>query len=150
MKSPCEKVPLEVGRDSGFSLLELLLVLLILGVFAAVSTPAISRLLNTITVRSRIQEIVSTLRYARLLSISRGQKVQVALNTVDGLVFRLSGGVEEERIINLGEDDRLTMEPDVITFYPESQVTAAGLTVDIGNQHREIILDPLTALPIIN
>jgi len=149
MKSSCKTVTSKAGRDSGFSLLELLMVLLILGVFAAVSTPAISRLLNTITVRSRTQEIVSTLRYARLLSISSGQKVQVTLNTVDGPLFRLSGGAEEERIINLGEDDRLTMEPDAITFYPESQVSAAELTVVIGNQSRVIMLDPLTALPII-
>jgi len=150
MKSPCKTVTTETGRESGFSLLELLLVLLILGVFAAVSTPAISRLLNTINIRSRTQEIASTLRYARLMSISSGQIVHVALDTIDGLVFRLSGGVEEEKIINLDEDDHLTMEPDAITFYPDGEASAAELTVLIANQRRDIVVDPLTALPIIH
>lgn len=150
MKSHFETRTPAAAETGGFSLLELLLVLLILGILAAVSTPAISRLLNSMTVRHRTQDIVSTLRYARLLSISTGQEIQVTLNMDDGPVFRLSGGVEEERNINLGENDSLTMTPETITFFPESQVSAAELIVVIGNQRREIILDPLTALPIIN
>jgi prepilin-type N-terminal cleavage/methylation domain-containing protein len=150
MKSPFETVTPGSVKAGGFSLLELLMVLLILGIFAAVSAPAISRLLNTITVRDRTQGIVSTLRYARLKSISTGQKVRVVLNTADGPVFQLSGGVKEDRIINLNEEDSLTMEPAEITFYPESQASAAELTLVIGNQRRDITVDPLTALPIIN
>jgi prepilin-type N-terminal cleavage/methylation domain-containing protein len=143
MKSP-------VDSTAGFSLLELLTVLVILGIFAAVSTPAIGRLLNTITIRNKTQNIVATLRYARLMSISTGQKVHFVLDTSDGNVFQISGGVEERRTIELNEEDRLSMEPPKITFYPESQVSAAVLRVVIGNQHREITLDPLTALPLIN
>jgi len=150
MKSPADIAERVVHKAAGFSLLELLMVLVILGIFAAVSTPAISRLLNTITIRNKTQNIVSTLRYARLLSISTGQKVYVALDTTDGTVFQISGGAKERRTIELTEEDRLTMEPARITFYPESQVSAAVLRVVIGKQHREITLDPLTALPLIN
>lgn len=150
MKSPVDTAGKALHKAAGFSLLELLTVLVILGIFAAVSTPAIGRLLNTIAIRDKTQNIVSTLRYARLMSITTGQKVHVALDTTDDAVFMFSGGVEEQRPLKLTDTDRLTMEPTRITFYPESRVSTAVLRVVIGKQQREITLDPLTALPLIN
>lgn len=150
MKSPADITERAVHKAAGFSLLELLTVLVILGIFAIVSTPAIGRLLNTIAIRDKTQNIVSTLRYARLMSITTGQKVHVALDTTEDSVFMFSGGVEERRPLELTNTDRLTMEPARVTFYPESRVSAAILRVVIGKQQREITLDPLTALPLIN
>ena len=151
MKSPVENKRKCVWSRRGFSLLELLTVLIILGIFAAVSTPAISRILTNITVRNKTQNVVAVLRYARLMSISKGTEVRLALNTFEeGGAFQLSGGVQESRNLNLGEEESLTMEPQEITFSPESHATIATLIVNIGNQTRVITIDPLTALPLIN
>jgi type II secretion system protein H len=137
-------------RKSGFSLLELLTVMVILGIFAAVSTPTIGRILNSITVRKKTASIMATLRYARLMSISKGQKVHVMLDRFDGTVIHMTGAIEEDRVVQLDAEDSLTMMPESITFYPESRVSPATLSIILGNQSREIILDPFTALPVIN
>jgi type II secretion system protein H len=137
-------------RKTGFSLLELLTVLVILGVFAAVSTPAISRLLNSIAVRKKTENVAATLRYARLLSISKGKKLYLSLDNTNGTVFLLSGAVSEQRVMDLTEEESITMTPEQVIFYPESQASPAVLSVVIGNQSREITLDPFTALPLIN
>jgi prepilin-type N-terminal cleavage/methylation domain-containing protein len=151
MKSRAENGKNRLKNERGFSLLELLTVLVILGVFAAVSVPAISRILNNISVRNKTQNIVATLRYARLMSISKGAEVRLALDIYEeGGAFQLSGAVQESRNLNLGEEESLSMEPQEIIFFPESHATIATFVVVIGNQTREITIDPLTALPLIN
>ena len=69
--------------------MELLTVLVILGVFTAVSAPAIGRILDNITVRNKTQNIVATLRYARLMSISSGREVRLALDTFEEAAFQM-------------------------------------------------------------
>ncbi len=131
--------------------MELLTVLVILGVFAAVSAPAIGRILSNISVRNKTQNVVAILRYTRLMAISKGKEVRLTLNSFEeGGVFLLTGGVQESRNLNLGEEESLTMSPSEIIFFPESHSTIATLEVIIGNQTREITIDPLTALPLIN
>lgn len=135
---------------SGFSLLELLTVLLMLGIFAAVAIPATGRLLNSIHFRQQTEKIMSTFRYARLMAISRGGEVRVTLDESDGTVFRLTGAVEENRNYQLADEDSLVMEPAEIVFYPESIATPVSLTVTLGKRTRQITVDPLTALPLLH
>ena len=59
-----EAYPARKRRQAGFSLLELLTVLLLLAMIAAVSAPATGRFLRTIADRKKSHEIMATLRYA--------------------------------------------------------------------------------------
>lgn len=137
-------------EKTGFSLLELLTVLLILGIFAAVAIPATGRLLQNIHFRQQTRKIMSTLRYARLMSISKGEAVHLSLDTDESPMFRLTGAVVEDRHFSLDQDDFLVMTPTTITFYPESFSTPGTLTLTIGKRTQLITLDPLTSLPLLN
>ena len=63
--------------QKGFSLIELLTVLLLLAIITAVSLPATGRFLNTIAEKKKQREILAVLRFARLTAISKAQYVDV-------------------------------------------------------------------------
>ncbi len=130
-------------------MLELLTVLLLLAVMAAVAAPSTSRFLENLNFRRHTQKIMTTLRYARLLSISSGHNVRVTLAEDTGAVFRIMGAAEEFRPINLDRDELLTMDPPEIIYYPEGQATSATITFSRAERKLIISLDMLTALPII-
>lgn len=130
----------------GFSLLELLAVLLLLALVAAVTAPATGRFLGTISDRKKSSEIMATLRYARLLAISKGQPVNLSVSD-DGDALLLSGAVEESRTFGFGQDERLTLEPAVVSFYPEGIASVGRLTYQSDRRLQQIDIDPITALP---
>ena len=133
---------------AGFSLMELLVVLLILSIFAAVAAPATSRLLAGLSARQEIQKIIATLHYARLTAISKGKTVRVGFDETSGRGFELTGAVEETRSFDLGDDGRISMEPKAILFFPEGHATPASLEVTVNTRTRKIHIDLLTAMPI--
>ncbi len=132
--------------QSGFSLLELLTVLVLLALVAAVSAPATGHFLKTIAVRKKSSEIMATLRYARLLAVSKGVPVDLTVSE-DGDALKLSGPVDETRTFGLGEGEKLTLEPPVVSFYPEGIASVGRLTYQSDLRRQQIDIDPLTALP---
>jgi len=63
--------------------------------------------------------------------------------------MRLTGGLEEERFLDIGDEALLVLEPGEIVFSPKGYVTPARLTLSQEKRSRTIIMDPLTALPVI-
>ncbi|HZX48466.1 MAG TPA: prepilin-type N-terminal cleavage/methylation domain-containing protein, partial [Nitrospirota bacterium] len=57
------------GAESGFTLIELVLVILILGIIAGAAIPSIKGAMDEALLDEAVQEIVSTLRYGRDLAI---------------------------------------------------------------------------------
>lgn len=143
-----KSLPDSESGAAGFSLLELLVVLIMLAIFAAVAAPATSRLLSGLTARQEIEKITATLRYARLTAISKGRPVLLAFDRTGSGGFQLSGAVEENKPLSLGDEDTLSMEPSLVLFSPEGHATPAVLEVVVSNRNRLIHIDPLTAMPI--
>jgi len=137
-----------MNRLSGFSLLELLAVLLILGILAALAMPRSIRMVEQIHFQQLARDISGTLRYARLASVTKGQKVQVTLDEENPQALRLSGAVSEYREYGFREDDRLVLDPMEIVFYAESEATPGTVTLVRDKHIMKIFVDPLTARPI--
>ena len=136
------------GNGSGFSLLEMMIVLVIIGIMAGITAPAVGRILDGLKFRQQVSKFSGVLRYARLMAVSRGEIVTLNLPEEGDCVFVLSGPVEERRECGLGEDDVLTMDPGEIYFFPEGTATPALLTFEKGERIKRIRLDLLTARPI--
>ncbi len=137
-------------RSKGFSLLELLVVLVLLGVMAGVAGPAVGRFLDTLEFRKQTATIMTTVRYARLMAITHGKLlVMTATEEQSPPSLTLSGAVEEVRELELAEDATLEIDPLELVFSPEGYATPGTLTVTAGERREIITIDPLTALPML-
>lgn len=145
--SSCKGIEREKSA-AGFSLIELMVVLLLLSLLVGVVAPATGRFLDNLAFRKQTSSFLSGLRYARLTAISKGREVEVSLDEIDGTILSFTGAVIEEIEFDLDEDASFTLDPSTITFYPEGYVTPASLSSEKGSRVQNFILDPLTALPI--
>ncbi len=132
----------------GFSLLELLTVLIMLGVIAGVSAPAIGKMLTGLDFRKQVGSVMANLRAVRLQAVVTGREIRLSM---DGSNFQLDYGKEEleEKILDVDSESEISLEPEVVIFTPYSTVTPAMLSFSLGERSRSIFLDPLTALPVI-
>jgi general secretion pathway protein H len=137
-------------RSRGFSLLELMAVLVVLGFLAGLSAPAIGRYMDNLEFRKQVGEITAVLRYARLTAVAKGRKVELSLADEEGPALRLAGAVKELRLAGLDENSQLALEPAKIIFYPEGLATPGVLTFTRGKRRQTISVDPLTGLPILD
>ncbi len=140
------RAPLFFGAG-GFSLFEVLAVLVILGIMAGTATPTVGRIFDNMRFRQQVENFSAVLRYGKLVAVTRREVVALRLGEGDECVFVLSGAVEESRDCDLDEEDVLTMAPGEIFFYPQGTATPALLTFEKGERVKRIRLDLLTARP---
>jgi type II secretion system protein H len=143
-----KKVKRCFAAPSGFSLLELLTVLVILGVVAGVSAPAIGRMLDGLDFRQQVGDVMAVLRKVRLDAIVAGRPIEVRVED-NRFILRRGNEEEEQMDLELDPDSELVLDTESIIFAAESTVTPAILTVTQGNRSRTISMDPLSALPVI-
>lgn len=67
-------------KDKGFTFIELVLVILILGVMAGIAVPSVRGIMDETTLDEATQEVVNTLKYARNLAIQDNTTRLVDLN----------------------------------------------------------------------
>ena len=137
-----------LSTPSGFSLLELLTVLVLLGVAAGGSAPAIGRMLEGLDFRQQVGDVMAALRKMRLEAVVTGRPIEVRVEDNRFIVIR-SNGEEEEQVLGLDQDSELILDTESITFAAELTATPAILTLTQGNRIRTISMDPLSALPVI-
>ena len=145
----CYRKRLAFGNTGGFSLIELLVVMVIVGIMAGTAAPTVGRIYDNLKFRQQIRKFSAVLRYAKLVAVTRGEQVSLKLDEGDECVFQLTGPVEESRDCSLGEEEVLTMAPGEIFFYPEGTATPAVLTFEKGERVKRIRLDLLTARPVV-
>ena len=78
------KRPRAVSRAAGFTIIELMLVLTVLGVLAAMALPSLSDLVKGQRVKTASSDVYASLIYARSEAIKRAADVAVVPNTPTG------------------------------------------------------------------
>lgn len=139
-----------LGGARGFSLIELLVVLILIGVMAGVVGPAVGRFLDSMEFKRQTGKVMAAVRYARLKAITEGKLVLMTASDVDGpTTLVLSGGVNEVRELDLDETATLELEPLELGFSPEGYATPGLITLTIGERKENIFIDPLTGIPLL-
>ena len=136
-------------KQQGFSLIELLVVLVLLGIMAGVTGPAVGRFMTGLDFKKQTAEVMAIMRYARLMAVTEGKALTVTA-TEGSNSLTMSGAVQENRALGLAESDTLELDPEEIIFFPEGYATPATLTFTKEERSQKIIIDPMTGLPIID
>ena len=140
-----------ISPRAGYTLMELVVVLALLAVAAALVAPAVGRTAGDVTARTQVGSVAAFLRGAREQAVTRHQIVEVSLDR-DGralLLRRIGRDGQEAPPTRHAFSALLRVEsaatPAAITFLPQGMSTGARLTVETaGPRWYLVTVDPLT------
>ena len=148
-----DKLPAFRYQDKGFTLLELVIVFVLMGIALSMSTMFFSNALPSLQLNSAGRELTAMLRYAKTLARNRGEAQTIIIN-IDSGRYGIAG-VQTKNIpegIGLRVTDPLkgeiTSGDYSITFH-ESGIVDGGL-ITIWNSRRRINieLDPVSGATV--
>ena len=137
-------------RSSGFTILEMLLVLTLAIAVVVIVVPNFSKGLSTAELRSAVRDLASSLRYLRGYAVSTLQEAEFSLDVKEN-TYRLSGKSKEYSISDSIHLTLLTTESEikgkgsgVIRFYPDGSSSGGRITLKAGDRTRIVDVNWLT------
>ncbi len=134
----------------GFTLLELLVVLAILGMLSALVAPAISRSLSGPDIVSTVRSLVSNLNLARSTAITRNQEVALTID-LDKHEYTITGLNNKQSLPDNIDIRMLTVENELIDetraairFFPDGSSTGGRVTISGNNTTQAVDINWLT------
>jgi type IV fimbrial biogenesis protein FimT len=145
--------------QSGFTLVELIVVLAIGGIIMAIAAPAFNTLVLNNRLKAAVADLQSSLYFARSEAMKRGASVEVTPNSgnwKNGWVVKISAGAELRRgdgfsttltaaqsptgTITYGRNGRLTAgAPDIVLSVSGSDVSARCLVLDLSGRPKVMV-----------
>lgn len=147
--------------SSGFTLLEIIIVMLIVGMMAAIIAPSVRSGIESIRFRTSIKQLLATLRYCRSKAISTKEQkvVQIDMDegsyTILGLVLPNDEDAQSSSSKILPEGvffiewetpyESETADIQTITFFPKGNATGGILHIeDRKGRLYKIVIDRIT------
>jgi general secretion pathway protein H len=143
------------NRNNGFTLIEILIVMLILAVVMTVTYPSLSRGATTLRLRATGRDILNTLRYARTKAVTEQSRMIITVNRekqelilTDGLgeggrTYRLPQHVKIQRMALAGTE--ILDGPMLIHFLPNGSSDSAEILLKSDAEASlTIVSDPIT------
>ncbi len=124
----------------GFTLVEIMMVIMLVGILAGMTAPPMFKYLEANRMRTRTDGMVADLQYARAIAISTGQSHRFAnTNTGYTLTNLVSGSVLRDVDFNHGAelDDVRTAD-----FFPWGMATSTTYDIRLNGIHNEIRVLP--------
>jgi len=144
-----------IAGAGGFTLLEIILAMVIMGLALSVTYPALSRGSASLELRAAGRDLLNTLRYAREKAITEGAGSRVVLNREAGTVTltdpygegmrqaTLRSGVKIVRLAVGGEE--ILQGPLVVRFLPNGSTDPAEVVLESKTGVLlAIVTDPIT------
>lgn len=134
---------------SGFTLVELLVVLAVLGLALTVAVPISRNAWPIVAARSGAETIAAALREARSDAIARNRE-SVLLVDLEGHALRLNGGppLSLDRGFGLalatGTEEVLRAGAGQIRFFPDGTSTGGRVTVTLEKKRLDVTIDWMT------
>jgi general secretion pathway protein H len=137
-------------RSRGFTLLELLLVLLIVGIVYAMAMPRIGGGVSGAELKSAARKVAAGLRQARITAIAQRQQTVLELD-LEQRRFRISGDARDYTLPDKVDLKLFTAQQEIVTektgsvrFYPDGGSTGGRVTVAAGERKYDVDIDWLT------
>ena len=137
------------GRPQGFTLIEVIVVLLVVGLGAAVVVPGIGRGVDALRARAEVSGFSAFLRYAREQAVTRRVSQEVRIDPGARMLVLTAAGSERARASRrIGEGVRIDATGPsglVVKFLPEGRSSGAAFRIEgPGGRVYIVTVDPLT------
>ncbi|OIQ74949.1 hypothetical protein GALL_433900 [mine drainage metagenome] len=138
-------------RHSGFTLLELLVVLVLMGLITGMAVPLLSSGLPGAQLKASARELLAGLRQARDQAITRRQDAALTIDvqkhnfqvTGDSRVYKLPAKVKIGLFV---ADTQAAGDVGAFRFYPDGSSTGGRVTVSLDRTTYRIDVDWLTGM----
>ncbi|MBK7079774.1 MAG: GspH/FimT family pseudopilin [Betaproteobacteria bacterium] len=148
--SPVARPRRGAARPRGVTLLELLIVLSIMGIVAAMVVPMLGGGVSTTELRSSARQMAAALRLARSEALSTRREHFVLLD-LERRVFRVDTDTREitlprdvELKLFTAQSDLVSEKAGAIRFYPDGGSNGGRVTIAAGERKYEVDVDWLT------
>ena len=136
--------------NSGFTLLELIVVMVIAGLIIAVAPPLIARALPGVEMKATAQNIAAALRYTRNRAVAERQERSLIVDSENRKYFIADIGksreIPDEIELSLlsAEAAEFASDQSVYTFFPSGGSTGGRITLNRGDREYKVDIDWLT------
>ncbi|PAU66313.1 type II secretion system protein GspH [Pseudomonas sp. PIC25] len=125
--------------SSGFTLVELMVIVAILGIFASIAVPSFTDLVRRNRLQSASEEFYGLLQYARTEAVSRGRSITVTQKDGTWLVKTKDKVLRQQRFTAID----LQVSRDTLTFRQNGTADAA-LTIAVCAQSTPALVRTLS------
>jgi len=109
----CDRIKRQSYRTGGFTMLEMMIIVVIIGILAAMAVPSFSSIIPKLKVRSEARGTLNYLRLARSMAISEATQVGVFVDTSNRRYFIFKDIISPDQMTyNVG--DSIMSGPDII------------------------------------
>jgi general secretion pathway protein H len=143
MRRPRRRGPLFASAEGGFTLIETIVVLVILGLALGIVAGFLPRRNTTLELTAATSRVAGALRLARSRAMAEGHAVPFAA-VPGGHGFRLDNAQ-----VNFGPSVTVVMAEPRILFAPDGSTSGGSLRVLVGGKQRVVLVDWLTGRVVV-
>lgn len=126
------------GHCQGFTLMEMMIGIALIGILTVVAVPNIALFSSGYKLRGAAREVATDLQYARLLAVKENRDIRVDFSSNSYQVVRVSGGTVVKSRSFSSDYSNVTLTNVSITFYSRGNSSANTVTVSIPGRTKNV------------